>query len=142
MPNRIVYTYPEVYEFVTQFFPLNYAHTGAAIGIEKNGELIAGVLYDDFNGANVWMHVAAKPGSRWLTREFLHQAFAYPFIQLGCERVSGWVEASNEQARRFDEHLGFQQEAVLKRAARDGGDVIVYVMFREDCRFIKETQNV
>jgi hypothetical protein len=39
---------------------------GTAIGLEKDGELVAGVLYDDFNGANVLMHVASdgsRPGS-------------------------------------------------------------------------------
>jgi RimJ/RimL family protein N-acetyltransferase len=47
------------------------------------------------------------------------------------------VEASNLPARRFDEHLGFQQEAVLQGAASDGGDVILYVMRRENCRYLE-----
>jgi RimJ/RimL family protein N-acetyltransferase len=142
MPKTIVYDYPRVYDFVKDFYPINHSPSASGIGLEKDGQLIAGVLYDDYNGSNVWMHVAAEPGARWMTREYLHQCFAYPFVQLGCKRITGWVEASNEQARRFDEHLGFEQEAVLKHAAKDGGDVIIYVMFRENCRFIKGTQNV
>jgi NifB/MoaA-like Fe-S oxidoreductase len=39
-------------------------------------------------------------------------------------------------AREFDENLGFQQEAVLKGAASDGGDVILYVMRKEDCKYV------
>lgn len=106
------------------------------IGLEQDGELIAGVLYEGFTGHNIWMHVAAEPGSRWMTREFLRYSFYYPFVECGADRVSGWVEASNTAARRFDEHLGFTEEARLKGAARDGSDVILYVMWREDCRYV------
>lgn len=106
------------------------------IGLEKDGELIAGVLYEGYTGHNIWMHVAAAPGRRWLNREYLRYCFHYPFNELGCRRVSGWVEASNEDARRFDEHLGFKEEARLKGAARDGGDVILYVMWRSECKYV------
>ena len=125
-----------VFQFVTQYFPLVRSAGQQGIGLQKDGRLIAGVLYDDFNGSNVWMHVAAEPGKRWLTREYLQACFAYPFNQLGVRRITGWVEASNTDARRFDEHLGFKQEAVLTGAARDGGDVIIYRMFKEECKYV------
>lgn len=108
------------------------------LGLEEDGELVAGVLYEGFNGQNVWMHVAAEPGGKWLTRAFLEICFDYPFNQMGVKRVSGYVEAKNSAARRFDEHLGFRQEAVLSGAASDGGDVILYAMRREDCRYLKD----
>lgn len=106
------------------------------IGLERDGELIAGVLYEGYTGPNIWMHVAAKPGTRWCKKEFVWYCFHYPFVELGCKRVSGYVEASNEAARKFDEHLGFKPEATLKGAARDGGDVILYVMWREECKYV------
>lgn len=106
------------------------------IGLEKDGELLAGVLYEGFNGHNCWMHVAAQPGRHWLNREYLRTCFRYPFDEVGLSRVSGAVEANNMEARRFDEHLGFKQEAVLRGAASDGGDLILYVMRREDCRYV------
>jgi len=107
-----------------------------AIGLRKDGELIAGVLFDGINGKNAWMHVAAKPGCRWMTRYYLRACFHYPFVTCGVDRISGHVNESNAQARRFDEHLGFKEEARLKGAAPDGGDVILYVMWRQDCRFL------
>lgn len=125
-----------VFQFVTQFFPLVRSAGQQGIGLEKDGELIAGVIYDDYNTSNIWMHVAAKPGRRWLTREYLHACFYYPFIQLGVKRISGWVEADNADARRFNEHLGFKQEAVLSNAARDGGDVIIYRLFKDECKYV------
>lgn len=134
--KEIICDTPRVFDFCTKFFPLNESAGLQGIGLANDGELIAGVLYDDWNGSNIWMHVAAVPGRRWLTRDYLKFCFGYPFTQLGCRRVSGWVEASNHDARRFDEHLGFKEEAVLKQAGRNGDDVIIYVMYREDCRYV------
>ncbi len=106
------------------------------IGLERDGDLVAGVLYESFNGANIWMHVAAVPGSRWLTRDFLKYAFHYPFVELGCKRISGWVEADNFAAQKFDEHLGFVHESTLEGAGRRGVDVFIYRMKREECRYV------
>jgi len=106
------------------------------IGLRRDGVLVAGAVYEGFNGRNLWMHVAAESGARWLVRDYLRACFAYPFLVCGVERVSGYVNASNLAARRFDEHLGFQEEARLRGAAPDGGDVILYVMWRKDCRYV------
>lgn len=108
------------------------------IGVERNGELVGAVMYDEYNGPNIWMHVAGTDGIRWATKDFVRAVFRYPFEQLGCTRITGWVEASNEKARRLDENLGFEQEAILSGAARDGGDVIIYRMKKEDCRFLSK----
>lgn len=106
------------------------------LGLEKDGELVAGVAYEGFNGHNVWMHVAAQPGGKWMTRDFLRYCFYYPFEELKVSRISGYVEASNKHALKFDLHLGFKPEARLSGAASDGGDVVVLVMRRGDCRYV------
>jgi hypothetical protein len=109
---------------------------GSTIGLlDEDDLLLAGVLYEDFNGANLLMHCAAVSGGQWLNREFLHCCFRYPFQQLGCKRVSGIVPSSNTAARRFDEHLGFKLEATLKDAHPEG-DLLVYVMHKQDCRWL------
>lgn len=105
------------------------------IGLLDNGEPIAGVLYDQYNGASIGMHVAAEPGARWMTREFLRVCFAYPFEQLGVRKIIGLVGSGNTRARAFDEHLGFVLEATLKEAHPDG-DLLVYSMTRSQCRWL------
>lgn len=126
-----------IFNFVRRYVPgLPRFENMTGIGLRKHGELVAGVIYEGFNGRNVWMHVGAVPGRSWLNRAYLTACFAYPFAQLGVDRVSGWVYASNLDARRFDEHLGFQEEARLTGAAPDGGDVLIYAMRKKDCRFI------
>ena len=109
-----------------------------AIGLRKNGELVAGAIFEGFNGRNLWVHLAGAPGSRWMTRDYLKLCFAYAFLACGVDRLSGYVNASNAQARRLNEHFGYRQEATLQGAAADGGDVLIYVMWRKDCRFIPQ----
>ena len=136
MRYALDYNFDRVHAFVSERTPINSVSGAQAIGLQKDGELIAGAVYEGFNGHNVWVHLAGTPGRRWMTRQFLYAGFAYPFIQLGCSRISGYVEAWNMDARRLDEHFGYKQEAVLHGAASDGGDVILYVMRREDCRYV------
>jgi RimJ/RimL family protein N-acetyltransferase len=137
MSTRIVSDPALVFAFCSERMPVSLVAGMKGLGLERDGELVAGVLYEGFNHHNIWMHVAAEPGKKWLNKEFLRYCFHYPFVELGCKRVSGYVEASNADARKFDEHLGFRQEAVLQDAASDGGDVILYVMRREDCRYLE-----
>jgi RimJ/RimL family protein N-acetyltransferase len=113
----------------------NFCQT-AAIGVEENGKLIAGVVYNLYNGPSICMHVAAEPGKIWLSKNSLFKFFAYPFIQLGCNRVTGLVRVDNIEARRFDEHLGFVQEGVIRKGATDGTDMILYGMLKEECRWL------
>lgn len=138
MSTALVYDVPRVFEFARSLLPGMRASEGmVAIGLERDKQLIAGVLYEGINSQNAWMHVAAKPKTNWLTRAYLRACFVYPFVVCDLKRVSGYVDASNKAARRLDEHLGFREEARLQGAATDGGDVILYVMWRNECRFLE-----
>ena len=106
-----------------------------AIGLEDDGELLAVVVYNLMSECDIAMHVAAIPGRRWLNREFLGVAFRYPFVQLKLQRVTGYVPEKNVDALRFDLHLGFQREGLLRRALPDD-NVVVLGMLREECRWL------
>lgn len=117
-----------------------YPGKGQTIGFLQNGKIIAAVLIQDFNGTNCLMHVAAAPGSFWCKPAFLRFCFAYVFEQLGCSRVTGLVAETNVAARRLDEHLGFELETQLK-GATPSGDLLVYVMWKDKCRWIRSNQD-
>jgi RimJ/RimL family protein N-acetyltransferase len=125
-----------VLRFVKQYSHVLASEGMQGLGLEKDGELIAGVIFDGYSGKSMWIHVAAVPGRHWLNRSFLRACFGYVFEQVGCEKLFGWVPASNSEAQRFDEHLGFKQVATIPGAAVDGGDVLIYVMDRAECRFL------
>lgn len=124
------------FQFLIQFFPLVRTEHQTGIVLERDGEVIAAALYVEFNGTNVFVHLAGKPGRRWLTRDFLYWGFHYPFVQLNCKRITCWVEASNADSRRFVEHIGWTHEATLSGAGQNGVDVLIYRMFREDCKYV------
>lgn len=109
------------------------------IGWLKNGCLVAGVVYNEYNHVNINMHVASV-GKSWLTREFLWAAFDYPFNQCKVKRITAFIEDENKAAIRFDEHLGFKYETRMKDAYVNG-DTLLYVMRREDCRWLDLKRN-
>lgn len=126
---------PEVVEWARERFGIK--DFGPAVGIGwKDGELRAATLFNGYTRQNICMHVVSDGSKRWMRREYLKFCFRYPFIQLGVKRITGMVEASNLEARRFDEHLGFRLETVLPDAG-DEGDLCVYVMYRHECRFLE-----
>lgn len=106
-----------------------------AIGIGKDGQILAGVFYEGFNGASIAIHVAAAPGTRWCIPAFLWTVFDYPFNQLQVRKVFGVVPSHNEAALRLDLHLGFVHEATLKDA-HPAGDLLMLSMTRSQCRWL------
>lgn len=134
MATQIVGDFQRIFAFVNARVPVFLSEGMKALGLERDGELVAGVLYEGYTGANVWMHIAVDGGQ--LSREFLRYMFYYPFIELGCARISSFTPADNAAARRFNEHVGASVEATLPQAGPGGGDLCVYVMWRETCRFL------
>ena len=112
-----------------------YPGTSTGIARVKDGQIVAGVLYQDHNGPNVFAHIAIDPGG--MNRGFLSIIFDYPFNQLKVKRITGIVASSNVAARKLDEHLGFELEAILQDAHPEG-DLCVYKMTADKCRWIKE----
>lgn len=126
---------PLVSAFVAERLGYGTTFTACAtIGMQRRGELIGGVVYDAYTGANCNMHVASNGSRHWMSKEFLFAAFNYPFQQLGLKRVTAPVERTNRDALRFDYHLGFEDEAVLKDAATSG-DLLLLVMWSSKCRW-------
>jgi RimJ/RimL family protein N-acetyltransferase len=107
------------------------------IGLEENGELIAGVVYNIFSGPSICAHIAAMPGKRWMTRDFLWRIHAYPFLQLKCNRITALVRQDNLVSQHFVEHLGFRYEGVMRQACTDGQNMFIYGMLRKECRWLE-----
>lgn len=135
--KRIVWDQPErVMRFVAERVGENWLKDYTAIGLERDGALIAGVLYEQHNGPNVMMHVASDGSRHWMTPAYMAACFKYPFLCLNVNRVSGLVRADNADAQRFDEALGFRREGTIRRGAADGTDLFLYGMLRSECRYL------
>lgn len=127
---------PHVVKWVAERAGIFDPGAAVGLGVERNGELIAGVIFNDFNGASACIHVASDGSKCWLNRDFLFFVFHYAFEQVKVKRLTGIVAEGNTAARKFDEHLGFVEECRLKDA-HPTGDLIIYRMFLGDCRFLK-----
>lgn len=107
----------------------------SAIGRIKDGKLVAGVTYSDYNGASVVCGIAGE-GS-WANRGFLWLIFDYPFNQLGVRRITTFINPNNKVSQKFTLRLGFTLESTLKEAHPDG-DMWVTRMFKHECKWIEE----
>ena len=107
------------------------------MGWQENGVLRAVVLWDGFSECDCNIHIASDGTGRWLRRPFLRAAFAHPFAQWNLRRVTALVPSKNTAALRFDLHLGFKREGVIRHALPDD-DITILGLLREDCRFIPQ----
>jgi len=136
--KRIVWDQPErVMQFVATRAGEECYRDYSAIGLASDGEIVAGVVYCAHSGANVITHIASDGSRAWLTPAYLGAIFRYPFIQLGCARITAIVRADNADSRRFVTHLGFVEEGRMRRAEADGTDLIIFGMLRSECRFLE-----
>jgi RimJ/RimL family protein N-acetyltransferase len=107
-----------------------------AIGLEKDGELIAGAVFESWNGAVVYAHLAIA-NKYGLNREFLKFGFSYAFNQIKAKKIVGLVASTNLDAIKLDENFGYVLEATIKDGVPDG-DMLIYTMTKEQCRFLKD----
>jgi RimJ/RimL family protein N-acetyltransferase len=107
---------------------------GQAIGKMVDGQLVAGVLYEDFNGANVVCHIAGE--GKWADRQFLAVIFDYPFNQMKVRRITVPVCGSNARSVKLVEHMGFVLESRLEQATLDS-DLLLYRLFKDECKYLR-----
>ena len=107
---------------------------GSAIGRVVDGELVAGVLYEDWNGTNVVCHIAGD--GNWASRLFLGVIFDYPFNQLNVKRITVPVSSVNAKSINLVTRMGFELECTLEQATPDG-DLHLFRMWRDDCKFLR-----
>ena len=92
-----------------------------AVGIEKDGAVIAGAVYHDLQAdyGNVQVSFATE-GPGWATRKSVAALLWPPFKELGCQRVTALIRKKNRASRTLVEKLGFRYEGCVWRG--DGND--------------------
>lgn len=137
MTARLIYGEEErLLAWASQRSGVTYRRDAYTLGLERDGEIRAAVVFDTFSETDCCMHIASDGTRAWMSKDLLLSAFAYPFTQLRLLRVTGLVPADNEDALRFDEHLGFVREGYHPKAGPGGKDLISMGLLREACRFI------
>lgn len=107
------------------------------IGVEEDGELIAGVVIDSFcSGARCSIH-AAGIGRRWCSRELLKFLFEYVFNVAKVNVVINSVAEDNEESMIFTKKVGFTEVCRIPEGAGDCA-LVIFTMHKKDCRWIGE----
>lgn len=110
-----------------------------AFGVEMNGEIVAGVVIHQINGANAFCHIAIEKPVKAIYDLFF-VVCDYSFRQLGLKRLTGLVPTNEQHIIKFDKRLGFEEEFVMKDAAIDA-DLMVLVMRADNCRWLERGMN-
>ena len=109
-----------------------FAEKSQAIGLVRDGQLTAGVIYENWNGKSIICHIAFLGR---LSKEFLGLVYRYPFLTCGAEKIIAPITSNNAAALRLVQKMGFTEEARLTDAA-PGGDVVFLTLARDKCRFL------
>lgn len=100
----------------------------------KNSILLGGVIFTDYTGFSIGMHVASVHPN-WISRNLLYVTFDYPFNQLGVENIFGVNRISNTKAIAFCTKVGFNEVGRLD-GYYPNEPVVFYRMSRAECRWL------
>ncbi|KPL28563.1 MAG: hypothetical protein AMJ72_02760 [Acidithiobacillales bacterium SM1_46] len=110
-----------------------YAERSTALGLVKDGKIVAGVIYENWNRSSIMAHMVVEGR---LTRKFLSAIFDYAYRTCGVNKVICPVYSDNHKSRKLVEKMGFVEEARLSDC-QPNGDIVLYTLKRVDCRFLE-----
>lgn len=108
-----------------------FPQASVAIGLMRDEVIVAGVIYEHYNGRSIVCHMAALH----LTPKYLASIFDYPFKVANVEKIIAPIPSSNEASIKLVKHMGFTDEARIANAHPDG-DILLYTLTRQNCRFL------
>lgn len=101
----------------------------AAIGFERNGGLVAGVILDAGSDTNMFAHIASA--GVLIPWQLFAAVHTYAFRVSGLDRLTFYVNNDNVKCIRMVESMGAELEFEMKKA-RPGGSVLGYVLWRDN----------
>lgn len=113
----------------------------ATIAVSDGQRIIAVVVYSKYDQYQCEVAIVTVSPT-WASRRIMNILFGYPFIQLGCSRITTIIRADNLKSISLAERLGFVRETAetgLRQYCRDGTNAHIYGLLKSECRWIKET---
>ncbi len=105
-----------------------------AIGLTRDHELVAGIIYEDWNRKSVVCHIAIRGR---ITPEFLYVISSYAFDQLGVFKIIAPAHSDNHRSLTMLKKMGFIQEGTITDAQPEG-DILIFTMTRGQCKYLGE----
>jgi RimJ/RimL family protein N-acetyltransferase len=131
----LISSFETVAEWVAERAGCSIPNYGAGLGmLNKAGDLVAGVMYENYTGASVTATIAINKGTI-ISKDFMRVIFDYPFQQLGVKKLFAMIAASNQSSIDFVTRCGFIEETRVKDYY-ESGDAIVFACTPESCRWL------
>ncbi len=99
-----------------------------AIGVEKAGEVVGGVVFNCFTGSDVEMTVAGEPKA--FTRGFYRAVYRYVFDDLKANRIS--ITTENHHVVTLAERLGAKVEGIKRNCFGEGRDGFILGILKKE----------
>lgn len=116
-------------------FCTGFDNNATAIGFLKDGKIIGGVVYHNYDGINIHVSIACE-NKLWANRKRLHALFFYPFSTLQCERITVTIWRKNKVSRKIAEKLGFVLEGTIRNALPNRRDAMLYGLLKSECKWL------
>lgn len=128
----MIVTDERIAEFVGKELGFGVFPPWTAMGIEKDGQIIGGVLLNCFEGKDLHVSVAG----RGFGKNFLQSVGEYVYNQLGCTRMT--VQTEHDSIVRLAQRLGGQIEGRLRDHFGEGRDAVIIGILRGEYRYLKK----
>lgn len=130
---------PEVTALMKARYPYSVEEmNGAVIAFHDSRGVKVAFIYNRYSPPDICIHVVAREHALWCTDDILWHVFNYPFGQLKLGRCTVPVLSGNEASIRMIEAVGFTYEGTLRKGGKEGQDILLYGMLREECRWLNE----
>lgn len=116
---------------------MEIAKPNTSIGVAHKGEIVAVAVFNNYRPPNIEItFVATSP--HWASPGAVRAILSYPFIQLGCKRITATIEATNQPARAFNLRLGFKLEGVHPDVFPSGAAETYGLLRKDATRWVAE----
>lgn len=118
----------------------------AAIGVtDDQGNPVAGVVFHDYQKNFATMQISmAATSPRWASRSTIRALLAYPFLQIGINKVWTATAHTNARALKFQKGIGMTQEGVMRHQFGPKIHAVMHGLTRTEYErryFPKDTEN-
>jgi RimJ/RimL family protein N-acetyltransferase len=103
-----------------------------AIGLERDGRLVAGTIFELWNGRSIVCHIAWQK----VTPTYVAAVYDYAYNVANVDKIIGPISSNHTRALNLVAKMGFSEEARIKDGAPDG-DIVFMTQTPDRCRFIE-----
>lgn len=96
----------------------------------EDGKITVAVIFDEINAHNLNIHIDSEPSAS-ISRKLIREMMRYCFVQQFLTRITAEIAQSNRKALMLAQRIGFEFETKKAKAADDGDDVVILVLWRE-----------